>query len=76
MPEVTITIRYKARHKHTVTVDPELTTVQALKDQISEPTETPVEFQRLIFMGNVLKDEETLQSYSVQDGSTIQLFRR
>ncbi|KAJ1978510.1 hypothetical protein H4R34_003180 [Dimargaris verticillata] len=76
MPEVTITIRYKARHKHTVSVDPEQTTVQALKDQIAEPTETPVELQRLIFMGNVLKDEETLQNYSVQDGSTIQLFRR
>lgn len=48
--------------------------VSQLKSKISShfssTTPTPEDAQRLIFAGKVLKDDETLITYNLQDGNT------
>ena len=45
--------------------------VLGLKELIAARADVPPENQRLIYSGKVLKDPETLESYSVADGHTI-----
>lgn len=46
-----------------------------LKAILAEKSSIPVERQRVIFSGRILKDPETLQSYKISNGHTIHLIR-
>lgn len=46
-----------------------------LKKTCAEKCEYAVEDQRLIFKGKVLKDEQTLVEYKIEDGLTVHLVK-
>ena len=46
-----------------------------VKEKIFTLSNIPTLQQRLIFKGNVLKDERTLESYNIEEGNTIILVR-
>ncbi|XP_072964625.1 uncharacterized protein [Typha angustifolia] len=50
--------------------------VPVLKDKIVDATGVPVDQQRLIFRGKVLKDDHLLSEYHVEDGHTLHLVAR
>ncbi|XP_009762566.1 uncharacterized protein LOC107814725 isoform X3 [Nicotiana tabacum] len=50
--------------------------VSALKDRIASQIGVPVEQQRLIFRGKVLKDDHLLSEYHVENGDTLHLVLR
>ncbi|KAK4351801.1 hypothetical protein RND71_027319 [Anisodus tanguticus] len=50
--------------------------VSALKDKIASQIDVPVEQQRLIFRGKVLKDNHLLSEYYVENGDTLHLVLR
>ncbi|KAJ8538158.1 hypothetical protein K7X08_014698 [Anisodus acutangulus] len=50
--------------------------VSALKDKIASQIGVPVEQQRLIFRGKVLKDNHLLSEYHVENGDTLHLVLR
>ncbi|CAM9385697.1 unnamed protein product, partial [Heterosigma akashiwo] len=50
-------------------------TVLELKEQIAEQATVPAPQQRLIYKGRVLKDDQTLESYSVAEAQTIHLVK-
>jgi ubiquilin len=76
--DTSITFNVKASNdaKFTLTL-PTSTTVSDLKNKLSssEYADTPVERQRLIYSGRVLKDHETLATYKIKDGHTIHLVK-
>jgi len=45
------------------------------KQKLVEQSKIPVEQQRLIYSGHVLKDAQSLSSYSLKDGHTVHLVR-
>ena len=50
-------------------------TILEVKQVIATKCEVPANQQRLIYSGKVLKDPETVESYSVQDGHTVHMVR-
>ncbi|EJS44135.1 dsk2p [Saccharomyces arboricola H-6] len=60
--------------KWEVTVAPE-STVQQFKEAISEANGIPVANQRLIYSGKILKDDQTVESYHIQDGHSVHLVK-
>jgi len=48
-------------------------TVQQIKEEIEKQTAIPVADQRLIYSGQVMANERTLESYSIKDGHTMHL---
>ncbi|KAK9164643.1 hypothetical protein Syun_005545 [Stephania yunnanensis] len=52
------------------------TPVPSLKEKIADAVGVPVEQQRLIFRGKVLKDDHLLSEYHVEDGHTLHLVVR
>ena len=50
-------------------------TVADLKKQINEVSSIPVENQRLIYSGKILKDDQTLESYKLQEDHVIHLVK-
>ena len=50
-------------------------TVMDLKNQIATEMQIPVDQQRLIFSGKILKDPELLSSYKITSGHTVHLVR-
>lgn len=53
-------------------IDDEIT-VDELKSQLETQANIPKANQRLIYMGRVLRDAQTLKSYDIKDGSTVHL---
>jgi len=51
------------------------TTVGELKAEIATKTTIPVNQQRLIYKGKILKDEGTLESYNILNGESIHLVK-
>jgi ubiquilin len=49
--------------------------VTELKKQIAEEMSCAIENLRLIYAGRILKDEETLESYKIQDSHTIHVVK-
>ena len=49
------------------------TSIEVEKSKIKEKTVIPKHFQRLIFTGEVLGDENTLSSYKIEDASILDL---
>ena len=50
-------------------------TVSQLKSAVAEEVQCPPERQRLVYKGRILDDGRTLESYSVEENSTIFLVR-
>ncbi|XWS70781.1 hypothetical protein CRYUN_Cryun03dG0078600 [Craigia yunnanensis] len=75
--ETTIEIKIKMLDSQTYTlrVDKQMP-VPALKEQIASVTGVLSEQQRLICRGKVLKDDELLSAYHVEDGHTLHLVVR
>ncbi|TKY54761.1 Large proline-rich protein BAG6 [Spatholobus suberectus] len=75
--ETTIEIKIKTLDSQTYTlrVDKQMP-VPALKEQIASVTGVLCERQRLICQGKVLKDDQLLSAYHVEDGHTLHLVVR
>ncbi|KAJ3140814.1 hypothetical protein HK100_008985 [Physocladia obscura] len=79
MSDITITIKSSNEANFTVTIKSNAT-VAALKETIaatleSSATPTPVEAQRLICAGRILKDQDTLDLYKISNGTAVHLAR-
>ena len=73
MSEITINIKVQSSGaEFAVTIGLEAT-VKALKEKSVEQSGVPVEDQKLIFKGRILKDENSLEESKVADGVTINL---
>ncbi|KAI5450576.1 hypothetical protein NCC49_002835 [Naganishia albida] len=75
MSEITINIKGPAELKLSLTLDPSTTSVADLKSQIQEKTQIESERQRLIYSGKVLKDQDLLNTYKIQNGHTLHLVK-
>ncbi|RJE26988.1 deubiquitination-protection protein dph1 [Aspergillus sclerotialis] len=73
---ITFTVKSSNDVKYSLTLPPS-TPVSELKEKLStsEYADTPADRQRLIYSGRVLKDNETLATYKIQDGHTIHLVK-
>ncbi|CAI4048880.1 hypothetical protein SKDZ_13G4030 [Saccharomyces kudriavzevii ZP591] len=60
--------------KWEVAVAPESTVLQ-FKEAISKANSIPVANQRLIYSGKILKDDQTVDSYHIQDGHSVHLVK-
>eukprot|EP00301_Raphidiophrys_heterophryoidea_P023474 c7352_g1_i1.p1 GENE.c7352_g1_i1~~c7352_g1_i1.p1 ORF type:complete len:287 (+),score=64.89 c7352_g1_i1:46-861(+) len=60
--------------KFTIDADPSIT-VEEFKALVATALDIPVEQQRLIFKGHILKDPQTLESYGMGEESTLHLVR-
>ncbi|CAN1800311.1 Ubiquitin-like domain-containing protein CIP73 [Linum perenne] len=76
-PEAAIEIKIKTLDSQTYTLKVDKQTpVPALKEQIASVTGVLTEQQRLICRGRVLKDDQLLSAYHVEDGHTLHLVVR
>ncbi|XP_019464481.1 PREDICTED: large proline-rich protein bag6-A-like isoform X4 [Lupinus angustifolius] len=74
-PTIEIKIKTLDSQTYTLRVDKEMP-VPALKEQIASVTGVLSERQRLICQGKVLKDDQLLSAYHVEDGHTLHLVVR
>mmetsp|Transcript_20949 Transcript_20949/g.43725 ORF Transcript_20949/g.43725 Transcript_20949/m.43725 type:complete len:507 (+) Transcript_20949:24-1544(+) len=75
---ITVNVRSTGDSRFSVTVPGLETSISALKAVISTSEaggQVPVESQRLIYKGRVLKDEQSLASYGFEDNQTIHMVR-
>ncbi|GAB2289142.1 hypothetical protein Dimus_023445 [Dionaea muscipula] len=72
---IEIKIKTMDSQTYTMRVDKQ-TSVPALKEQIASVTGVVTEQQRLICRGKVLKDDQLLSAYHVEDGHTLHLVVR
>ncbi|KAF2177674.1 hypothetical protein K469DRAFT_602507 [Zopfia rhizophila CBS 207.26] len=74
--QVTFNIKSGNDQKYVITV-PAIMTVADLKAKLStsEYADLPIERQRLIYSGRVLKDPDTLASAKIKDGHTVHLVK-
>ncbi|SBT77015.1 ubiquitin domain-containing protein DSK2, putative [Plasmodium ovale] len=73
---MTINVSFKVTggKEFTISIEPDITVLE-LKQKCSEHVDIPVESQRIIFKGKILKDKESLSLYNVADGNTMHLVR-
>lgn len=69
-----INIKTTSGETFTIECSPNIT-IAELKELISQKSNIPVNQQRLVYRGRVLKDPCTLNSYECQDGHAIHLVR-
>ncbi|SCV01011.1 LAME_0G13454g1_1 [Lachancea meyersii CBS 8951] len=62
------------QNKWDVSIDPTCS-VEDLKKAIAEKSEIAPESQRLIYSGKILKDDQTVESYKIQDDHSIHLVK-
>lgn len=74
--QITFNVKSSSDSKWVFTL-PANTTVLDLKNKLATPeyADLPVERQRLIYSGRVLKDPDTLASFKIKDGHTIHLVK-
>ncbi|KEQ74388.1 hypothetical protein M436DRAFT_43982 [Aureobasidium namibiae CBS 147.97] len=74
--QLTFTVKSSNDAKYAITITA-TSTVTQLKEKLatSDFADIPIERQRLIYSGRVLKDHETLASYKIKDGNTIHLVK-
>lgn len=76
MPEITIVVKPAAGgEKVPVSANTSLT-VQELKEEVAKGSGVPASEQRLIYKGQILRDERTIESYSVGDEHVVHMVRR
>ncbi|KAF3924233.1 Ubiquilin [Orbilia brochopaga] len=71
---ITFTVKSIADTKIPMTVG-RFISIAELKQKLAEPSSIPVERQRLIYSGRVLKDDQTVDSYKIQTGHTVHLVK-
>lgn len=72
---MSISVQIKSgQNKWDVAIEP-AKTVAEFKEEIAKVSEIPAANQRLIYSGKILKDDQTVESYKVQDGHAIHLVR-
>lgn len=72
---MSITVHIKSgQNKWDVTIDPSKT-VSEFKEEIARVSEIPADNQRLIYSGKILKDDQTVESYKIQEGHAIHLVK-
>ncbi|XP_057415746.1 ubiquitin domain-containing protein DSK2a-like [Lotus japonicus] len=72
--EVNINVRCSNGSKFSVQVSLN-SAVGSFKDLVARNCDIPVEQQRLIYKGRILKDDQTLQSYGLEADHTVHLVR-
>ncbi|KAL9273769.1 Ubiquitin-like domain-containing protein, partial [Drosera capensis] len=72
---IEIKIKTMDSQTYTMQVDKQMP-VPVLKQQIASMTGIVTEHQRLIFRGKVLKDDQLLSAYHMEDGHTLHLVVR
>lgn len=71
---ITFTVKSSNDAKYTVSIASHAS-VAELKIKLAEVADVPVERQRLIYSGRVLKNEETLDFYKVKSGNTVHMVK-
>ncbi|KEG02070.1 ubiquitin domain-containing protein DSK2, putative [Plasmodium vinckei vinckei] len=73
---MTINVSFKVTggKEFTISIEPTITVIE-LKQKCAEHVDIPVESQRIIFKGKILKDKEPLTLYNVADGNVMHLVR-
>ncbi|KAI5850662.1 putative ubiquitin-like protein DskB [Tricharina praecox] len=71
---ITFTVKSNNDTKYVLSL-PETTTIADVKAKLVELSEVPVERQRLIYSGRVMKNEETLATYKVKSGNTVHMVK-
>ncbi|KAI5960092.1 uncharacterized protein KGF55_004815 [Candida pseudojiufengensis] len=74
MSDITITVKSSGDKKYEISFNPSITILD-LKNKIEEKSSIPSSSQRLIYSGKVLKDDQTAESYKIQNGHTIHLVK-
>lgn len=74
--QVTFKVKTAQEGSHTITM-PESATVLELKTKLSTPEfeNIPVERQRLIYSGRVMKNDDTLATYKIKPNNTIHMVK-
>ncbi|WWC61344.1 uncharacterized protein I303_103925 [Kwoniella dejecticola CBS 10117] len=72
--EITITVKGPSELKLSITISTEKT-VTELKEAIAAKSDVEKERQRLIYSGKVLKDEDAISTYKIQNGHTIHMVK-
>lgn len=72
--EISFTVKSIADNKIPITVN-RFISVADLKQKLAEPSSIPADRQRLIYSGRVLKDDQTVDSYKIQNGHTVHLVK-
>ncbi|KAG8720368.1 hypothetical protein FRC09_009674 [Ceratobasidium sp. 395] len=72
--EVTLNIKGPSELKLSITIALSKTVLN-LKQAIAEKSDVSADRQRLIYSGRVLKDEDTLSTYKVQNGHTVHMVK-
>ncbi|OCF35281.1 ubiquilin [Kwoniella heveanensis BCC8398] len=72
--EITITVKGPSELKLSITISPEKS-VAELKETIASKSDVEKERQRLIYSGKVLKDEDAISTYKIQNGHTIHMVK-
>lgn len=74
--QITFKVKTSSDSSHTITV-PETCLVGDLKTMLSGPDyeNIPVDRQRLIYSGRVMKNEEPLSTYKIKPGNTIHMVK-
>ncbi|KAI0473364.1 ubiquitin-domain-containing protein [Xylariaceae sp. FL0804] len=75
-PQVTFKVKTSGDKQHTITMA-ETATVSDLKTKLAGPDfeDIPVERQRLIYSGRVMKNDEALSTYKIKSGNTVHLVK-
>ncbi|KAI1765064.1 ubiquitin-domain-containing protein [Hypoxylon sp. FL1150] len=75
-PQVTFKVKTSGDRQHTITMT-ETATVSDLKNKLSgaDFEDIPIERQRLIYSGRVMKNEEPLSTYKIKNGNTVHLVK-
>ncbi|KAI1652647.1 hypothetical protein F4813DRAFT_303007 [Daldinia decipiens] len=75
-PQVTFKVKTSGDKQHTITMA-ETATVSDLKKKLAgvEFEDIPVDRQRLIYSGRVMKNEEPLSTYRIKNGNTVHLVK-
>ncbi|KAI5859549.1 ubiquitin-domain-containing protein [Durotheca rogersii] len=75
-PQITFKVRTSGEAQYTITIA-ESATVSDLKQRLAGPDyeNIPVERQRLIYSGRVMKNEEPLSTYKIKSGNSIHLVK-
>lgn len=74
MADITINVKGPSELKLSITISPSKQ-VSELKTAIASQSDVEAERQRLIYSGRVLKDDDLLASYNVQDGHTVHMVK-
>ncbi|CAE6533583.1 unnamed protein product [Rhizoctonia solani] len=72
--EVTLNIKGPSELKLSITITTDKTVLE-LKQAIAEKTDVSADRQRLIYSGRVLKDEDALSTYKVQNSHTVHMVK-